>query len=232
MAHRGNRVACPENTLAAFQRAVDEGADILETDVHLSRDGVFVCIHDATVDRTTNGTGLVADMTYAELRKLSACYGRPEFKNEYLPTLADVAKLLPKGTALALELKTDAFLSLSTARALVKELAQLGVRERTVVLSFSNARLQSLRTVADDIPIGWITLSTHYPISGVDLSGPFWPLLALNPYYTQRAHQQGQVVAPLDPTPEPRLRYYLTLGVDAVLSDDPGLTRKTLNSLL
>ena len=56
MAHRGNRVACPENTLAAFQRALDEGADILETDLHVTADDVFVCIHDATLDRTTNGS--------------------------------------------------------------------------------------------------------------------------------------------------------------------------------
>lgn len=232
MAHRGNRVACPENTLAAFQRAVEEGADILETDVHLSRDGEFICIHDATVDRTTNGTGSVAEMTTAELRKLSASCGKSKYENERLPILAEVAELLPEDKALALELKTDAFLSLSTTRALVKELTQLGIRERIVVLSFSIARLQSLRAVAADIPIGLITLSTHYPVLGVELTGPFWPLLALNPYYVQRAHQNGQVVAPLDPTPEPRLRYYLSLGVDAVLSDNPGLTRKTLDSLL
>ena len=57
MAHRGNRVACPENTLASFRRALADGADLLETDLHLSSDGRLVCIHDATVDRTTNGKG-------------------------------------------------------------------------------------------------------------------------------------------------------------------------------
>lgn len=61
MAHRGNRVLCPENTLASFQQAFKEGADILETDLHLSADDVFMCIHDATVDRTTNGSGAVAE---------------------------------------------------------------------------------------------------------------------------------------------------------------------------
>ena len=60
MAHRGNRVACPENTLAAFRRALADGADILETDLHVAADGQFVCIHDGTLDRTTNGRGLVA----------------------------------------------------------------------------------------------------------------------------------------------------------------------------
>jgi glycerophosphoryl diester phosphodiesterase len=59
MAHRGNRVLCPENTLAAFRQALADGADILETDLHLTADKEFVCIHDATVDRTTNGSGAV-----------------------------------------------------------------------------------------------------------------------------------------------------------------------------
>ena len=57
MAHRGNRAACPENTLASFRRAIADGADVLETDLWLSRDGAFVCIHDATLERTTDTIG-------------------------------------------------------------------------------------------------------------------------------------------------------------------------------
>ncbi len=93
MAHRGNRVACPENTLAAFRRALVDGADIIETDLHLTADGVFVCIHDATVDRTTNGHGPVAEMTLAQMKSLSASYGRAEFQGEQVPTLAELSAL-------------------------------------------------------------------------------------------------------------------------------------------
>ena len=110
MAHRGNRVACPENTLAAFRRALVDGADIIETDLHLTADGVFVCIHDATVDRTTNGHGPVAEMTLAQMKSLSASYGRAEFQGEQVPTLAELSALLPEDIALALELKTDRFI--------------------------------------------------------------------------------------------------------------------------
>ena len=63
MAHRGNRELFPENTLPAFRRAWQEGADIIETDLHLSRDGEFMCIHDSTLDRTTCGDGPVAART-------------------------------------------------------------------------------------------------------------------------------------------------------------------------
>jgi glycerophosphoryl diester phosphodiesterase len=231
LAHRGSRAVCPENTLAAFQRAIADRADILETDLHLSKDGVFVCIHDDTVDRTTDGTGPVNALTLAELKSLDAAGGQPEFAGERLPTLANLAEILPPDVFLALELKTDDFLTLGTARQLVDELTALEVRDRTVVLSFSMQRLQSVRAVAPDILTGWITMRMPFPVPGVDLVGPFWPLLYLNPLYVWIAHRRGQLVTPLDPTPDNRLPTYLSLGCDAILTDDPGKTRQELARL-
>ena len=228
LAHRGNRVRCPENTLAAFRQALADGADALETDLHLTADGVFVCIHDATVERTTDGSGPVAGMTLAELRQLSASYGRPEFQAERVPTLAELASLLPADVALALELKTDRFLEPAICQRLVDELAAAGVLERTVVLSFSLARVQAVQAAAPDLPIGWITLSRPWPVKGVQLLGPLWPLLLLNPLYPLLAHRRGQLVAPLDPLPDRRLWLYRLLRCDAVLSDDPASTLAAL----
>ena len=95
MAHRGNRVACPENTLASFRRAVEDGADILETDLYLSSDGAFVCIHDPTLDRTTDGKGPVEDRTLAELKALSASCG-PEERS--LPSGGPLTTLRPRNS--------------------------------------------------------------------------------------------------------------------------------------
>lgn len=228
MAHRGNRVACPENTLAAFRRAFEERADILETDLHLSADGVFVCIHDATVDRTTGGSGAVAEMSLAELKELSAAYGHPEFASERIPTLAELAVILPPGVALALELKSDDFLRSEVAQQLVEELTQHGIQARSVVLSFSLERIRAVQRASPDLPTGWITPSKLLPIPGVDLIGPFWPILFINPLYVWLAHRFGQLTCPLDLVPEPRLWYYRLLGCDAVLTDDPGKTRRAL----
>ncbi len=228
LAHRGNRVRCPENTLAAFRQALADGADALETDLHLTADGVFVCIHDATVDRTTDGRGPVAGMSLAELKALSASYGRPEFRDERVPTLGELAALLPADVALALELKSDRFLEPEVCRRLADELAAAGVRNRTVLLSFSLARLQAAQAVAPDLPIGWITLTRPWPLGGVQLLGPLWPLLLLNPLYPWLARRRGQLVAPLDPLPDRRLWLYKLLRCDAVLSDDPASTRAAL----
>jgi len=231
MAHRGNRAACPENTLAAFRRALVDGADILETDLHLTSDGVFVCIHDGTVDRTTNGQGAVAEMTLAEVKALRADCGRPGFEDERIPTLAEVAALVPTDGMLALELKTDRFLEPEVCRRLVAELDRAGIRGRTVVLSFHAERVLAVCAAAPDVPAGWITLSNPWPRADVQLLGPFWPLLLLNPLYVLWAHRRGQFICPLDPEPDGRLRLYRWLGCDAVLSDNPEATRKALNAL-
>jgi glycerophosphoryl diester phosphodiesterase len=231
MAHRGNRLACPENTLPAFQRAFAEGADLLETDLQLTADGMFVCLHDATVDRTTNGNGEVAGMTLAQLKRLSADCGRPEYAGETVPTLAEAAAVLPQDVLLALELKSDRFLEPEVVGRLLSELDSLGIRERCAVLSFSAPRLLAVRRRAPEIPIGWITLTKVMPRAGFELLGPFWPLVLLNPFYVRLAHRIGQIVCPLDPLPDRRLSLYLRLGCDAVLSDDPGRTRAELTRL-
>jgi glycerophosphoryl diester phosphodiesterase len=231
MAHRGNRALLPENTFSAFERAVTDGADILETDLHLTRDQAIVCIHDGTVDRTTEGTGEVSSFTLEELRSLNASASHPELPPEPIPVLEDLAEWLPADTGLALELKTDRFLETRVVESLVALLHRTGVYDRTILLSFSLARLQAANTLDPDLPVGWITLGRIWPLSGVAMLGPFWPLLVLNPFYVFTAHRRGQFVAPLDPAPEPRLKYYQRLGCDAILSDHPHRTAPALARL-
>ena len=232
MAHRGNRALCPENTLASFRQAVRDGADILETDVHLSADDEFICIHDATVDRTTDGSGAIADMTVQEIKALRALDPAGNPTDERIPTLAEVAAALPPQVALALELKTDRFLEPQVCRRFAQELRESKIFARSFALSFSLPRLQSLQREAEELPIGWITMSRALPDKDVELIGPFWPLVYLNPRYVAQAHRRGMFVCPLDPQPEKRLRHYLKLDCDAIISDNPALTRAALDRLM
>jgi glycerophosphoryl diester phosphodiesterase len=167
-------------------------------------------------------------MALSELKSLRADYGRPEFTAERIPTLVEAAALIPEDIVLALELKTDQFREHEVCQRLAVELDRIGIRHRSVVLSFSLPRLQAVRAVAPDIPIGWITLSRPWPLAGVQMLGPLWPLLLVNPLYVRLAQRRGQVVCPLDPTPEPRLGLYRRLGCDAVLSNDPAATARAL----
>lgn len=228
MAHRGNSTHCPENTLAAFRRAFDEGTDLLETDLHLTADGVFVCIHDPTVDRTCNGSGPVAEMTLSQIKELSASYGRDEFASERVPTLAETFAILPPDAILALELKTDRFLEPPIAQRLADQIEAAGMSQRTVLLSFHLDRVLAVKRAPPHLPTGFITLKRVIPRRGAELLGPFWPILLINPFYVIWAHGQGQVVCPLDPFPDSRLWLYRLLGCDAVLTNDPGATLSRL----
>lgn len=224
IAHRGNNVAAPENTLAAFRRAIADGADVLETDLHVTRDGAFVCIHDATLDRTAGRPGVVAELTLEELRAYRVAGGRAGFEGERVPTLDELLALVPPGVALMLELKSDAFLSPAVARRLAERLRHAGVLDRAAVLSFAFERCRAVKREAAELKAGFVTLSKlSYP-ADADLVGPFWPLLLANPLYVFRAHRRGKLVAPLDPKPDARLWLYRLLGVDAVLTDDPAAT--------
>src|SRR5687768_11162146 len=100
--HRGAAAEFPENSLAGFRRALELGIEGIELDVHLSKDGVPVIIHDETVDRTTNAEGAVADFTVEELRGLDAGDG------EYVPTLAEVLDLVGDRLLVDIEIKANA----------------------------------------------------------------------------------------------------------------------------
>lgn len=106
-AHRGASAYAPENTLEAFQLAVDQKADGVELDVQMTKDGKLVVIHDETIDRTSDGHGRVMDHTLSELKKMKFNRTHPEYADATIPTLAEVYELLkPAGLEINVEIKT------------------------------------------------------------------------------------------------------------------------------
>lgn len=150
IAHRGASGAAPENTLAAFRRAVAMGAAMIELDVQLSRDREVVVIHDDTVDRTTDGRGPVAALDYRTLRRLDAgsWFGR-EFAGERIPSLAEVLAEVP--IALNVELKAGGGADL--ARRVYDTVRNAGALERVVFSSFEDDALRRLRNLDRDIDL-------------------------------------------------------------------------------
>ena len=110
-AHRGSKGTHPENTLSSFREAVRVGSEGIELDVHLTKDGQLVVIHDETVDRTTNGTGEIRNLTLAEVKAMDAgSWFKNDFAGEKIPTLDEVLHLLKELNftgQLNIELKTD-----------------------------------------------------------------------------------------------------------------------------
>lgn len=233
MAHRGTSDELPENTLAAFQRALEQGADVFETDIRFTRDDEIILMHDATVDRTTNGTGSVANMTLREIKKLNAQHSALSGgERESIPTLAEFLSFTAaQAIPVALELKDDRFIESRDAERLINALSKNNALTRVALLSFNGARVRSCKRIAPQIPIGIITLKNPLPLYDTELMGPFYPLIYLNPLYFAWAKQRGKLACPLDPAPEPRLNLYRRLGVPALLTNHPTTTIKIWDTL-
>jgi glycerophosphoryl diester phosphodiesterase len=147
-AHRGASAEAPENTLAAFRRALEAGADGIELDVHLSRDGIPVVLHDETLDRTTDGEGPVAAYTSEVLQTLDAgSWFDPHFSGEALPTLDETLRLLAGRLRLNLEVKDV------RAGTAVVEVLRRYPQTDAVVSSFDYGVLSGLRRTVPDLPL-------------------------------------------------------------------------------
>ena len=156
VAHRGASGHAPENTLAAFRRAVELGARFIETDLQLSRDSHFVAIHDETLDRTTSGHGPVHALKLAELRKLDAgSWFDPRFAGERIPTLEEILGFARESDAVFyLEIKPGGAWGLE--HALVGALRDAQEAVRALVLSFDASTLAAMRRLEPTLMTGFL----------------------------------------------------------------------------
>src|SRR6266436_7743602 len=154
ISHRGASGHAPENTLAAFKKAVALGATFIETDLQLSRDARFVAIHDDTLDRTTNGQGKVHDQTLGTLRKLDAgSWFGSEYTGERIPTLEEILEFSKKNDVVFyLELKPSG--SWGGEHALIGALRESREIPRAVVISFDASIVLSLRKIEPTLMTG------------------------------------------------------------------------------
>ena len=156
-AHRGASAYAPENTLEAFRLGMEMGAEGFELDVHLSKDGELVVIHDETVDRTTNGTGLVRDMTLTELQALDASNGKEGYPDARIPTLAEVFRLVQgTDTIVNVEIKTDEYFYPGIEGKALNLAREMGVMDQVIFSSFNHFSLLKLRELAAEAKLGML----------------------------------------------------------------------------
>ncbi|WP_404403702.1 glycerophosphodiester phosphodiesterase [Jeotgalibacillus malaysiensis] len=145
-AHRGSSLNYPENTMLAFKKAEKTGCYGIELDLHMSRDGYLVVIHDETVNRTTNGRGYVKDLTKKELKKLSI--KRKWFKNEKIPILDEVLEWAAKTDLIInIELKNDKIYYEGQEEAVVQKVAEYGLEDRVIYSTFNHVSVKKLKKV-------------------------------------------------------------------------------------
>lgn len=221
IAHRGGLSHAPENTLAAFQHAIDTGVDWLELDVQRTQDGQLVVFHDTTVERTTNGTGSVASLSFADIRALDAGSG------EQVPSFEDVITLAKTaGVGLLPELKS-AQLYPNIDEQVVAALNQANYADKTVVQSFNHEVLINLKSNHPDINVCplyalWeLNLAKPQP-SNAEILCPMAEMVLLNPWMIKQAHDQNKkIYVWFGINEHPFLiRSLRNLGVDGLMVDD------------
>jgi glycerophosphoryl diester phosphodiesterase len=164
IAHRGANTLAPENTMAAFRKASEAGANGLEFDVQLSKDGVPVIIHDEKLERTTGSQGLVKDYTLAELQLLDAgSWFSPEFRDARIPTLDQVLdEFLDSSLLFNIELKSGIVLYPGIEEAVIKSICDRRLEERVIISSFNHYSLVACRELNSGLRTGVLYVAGLY----------------------------------------------------------------------
>jgi glycerophosphoryl diester phosphodiesterase len=225
IAHRGASARAPENTLAAFRRAAELGADAIETDLRVTREGRFVLLHDARVNRTTNGRGHIADLAFDAVRRLDAgSWFGEEFAGERIPTLEEalaIAAELDLGVYLELKAPVDGSLPF----ALAERLRRSRRLDHIVLLSFDPAALALMHASEPRLATGLLVGRSGPTIAAARRAGA--RLLApryrrISARLVRRARQAGLGVVAWTVNEREEMRKMLSLSVDGIMTNWPG----------
>jgi glycerophosphoryl diester phosphodiesterase len=236
IAHRGASGHCPENTRSAFVRAIELGADMVELDCQMTRDGAVVVIHDETLDRTTSGRGRVIDRTLKEIQTLDAgSWFSPRYAAEDVPTLEDVIAILRGKVALNLEIKGNDPPGRLEIHC-VGTLHSMRFFDQTVFSSFSPRRMQKLRELSAEARIGILMAAGTRWSDGLQLAAELaaealHPERSLvRPELVAAAHGHGLEVRVWPVNDVRHMESLIDMGVDGIFTDFPdrllGLTAR------
>jgi glycerophosphoryl diester phosphodiesterase len=233
IAHRGASALAPENTIAAFERAVELGADVIELDLHMSQDGELVVIHDDTLDRTTDGSGPVHQRSLAELMRLDAgrWFGKG-FAGQRIPRLDEVLDRFAGKVQLALEVKASSAFFPGIEEKVVSALRRHSAIGQAAVASFDHYALQRLKEIEPALRTA--ALLVGRPVSLSALAGPAKANgLALEASFVTKTEVEAcraaglQIVVWVVNEPA-QMRHFINLGVDGIITDRPDLLHLAL----
>lgn len=235
--HRGASGYAPENTLEAFEMAAKMGAAGVELDVHIAKDGELVVAHDERIDRVANGTGLIAEMTTAELKKLKFNRTHPEYENATLPTLREVYELLkPYGLKINAELKNSVIDYPHLEEKCIKLADELGMTDSVLYSSFNHYSMLRVKQIDPKLPVGLLyeaTLVNSWDYGhalGADAIHPHFTELQV-PGEVEKAHALGMAVNVWTVNEEADLRFAINAGADIIISNYPDRALKVLKEL-
>lgn len=237
-AHRGASAYKPENTLEAFSLAIEQKADGLELDVHLTKDGHIVVAHDARLERVSNGTGLINHYTLEELKRLNFNKLFPDAPECRIPTLQEVYDLVrDSAITVNVELKTTELLYPELPEKLVRLERECGMGERVLYSSFNHYSLMAIRAMHPAAKIGllyelgmvdpWV----YANYVGAAAIHPHYFVIAALPETVAKCHENGILVNVWTVDDAQAIGLMLKCGVDAIITNKPDVAVACRNGL-
>ena len=238
-AHRGASAYAPENTLASFRKALDLKSEGIELDVQMSSDGYLVVIHDETIDRTSNGTGRVTDMTFEALRQFD--YGKwfhEDFTGQPIPLLQEVLTLLKNWDGLLnIEIKNNEIPYPGIEERLIQVLRQNDFTGRTLISSFNHEGIRKVRALAPKIPAALLYdfsfFRIHYQQAtayGVENVHPYY--LNVSPRMVSFCHAHSLKVIPYTVDKPSSIKRLIRMGVDGIITNSPNVAMEVRRQVL
>lgn len=235
-AHRGASARAPENTLAAFELAAELGADGIEFDIQISRDGQAVICHDFLVDKTTDQSGRVDEFSESELKEMDAgSWFGPQFAGERIPTLQEMIDTVGSRLLLNLELKTAALRANGLEEVVADAIRRNGLHDRVIVSSFNPLALRRLHRIDPTIDLGllyaldmplYLRRAWARHLIPCQAMHPHYPIV--NAAYMARARKRGYRVNVWTVDDPIDLRRLLKLGADIIITNKPDVLRRVM----
>ena len=228
IAHRGFSGKYPENTMRAFIEAVEVGCDGIETDLHITKDGEIVICHDETIDRTTNGTGYIAEYNYKDLRKFDAGIKYSEdFAEEKIPTLNEFFEYIKdKNLYINLELKNNIIQYEKMEEKVIEKIYEYKIQNNVILSSFNHYSMIKVKEIDNRIKTGLLYVSNLYNVHEyaenlkADALHPFYPAV-FDENIVKEIHDKGILVNAYTVDEESHMKILMELGIDGIITNFP-----------
>ncbi|MGH4050776.1 MAG: glycerophosphodiester phosphodiesterase [Clostridium sp.] len=233
-AHRGASGYFPENTMLSFEKALELGANGIETDVQMTSDGVLVLIHDEYVNRTTNGVGLVKDFTYDELNNLDAgSWFDKKYSSEKIPTAEELIIFAKENDILLnLEIKNGVIIYPGIEEKLIEMLHEYKYQDKVILSSFNHYSMVTCKEISKEIKTGLLYMAGLYQPelyckhTGADALHPLF--YSINKEIIDNAKKEGILVNPFTVNEEIHMKNLIAAGVNGLITNYPDKLKRVL----
>ncbi|ERI92637.1 putative glycerophosphodiester phosphodiesterase [Clostridiales bacterium oral taxon 876 str. F0540] len=234
-AHRGASGYYPENTMLAFEKAVELGCTGIETDVHMTRDGYLVLMHDEKVDRTTDGTGYINDYSLEELKKLDAGkWKASEFGGTGIPTVQELIELAKdKNIIVNFEIKTDVIWYKDIEQKLIETIQKHNFSNKVIISSFNHYTIHKCKQIDKSIKTGLLYMEglfephLYAQIVGAEAIHPYFPAID-SKEVIDRVRASKIMINPFTINEEKVMKKFLGYGVDGIITNYPDKLKKLM----